>query len=317
MPAHPLLRVALTFALVACAAACTTQPQPLPPAASVPAHRDPGRCGGEPVFAAGGERATLWIRNSSEFRVAGETIYRAALDALATGLADPAWTAEPTQADTSLALPPAVVMDIDETVLDNSAPQAEMLLKGLCFDEFPKAWDDWLARRAAPAVPGAADFIRAARLMSDSSGRPVRVFFVTNRECAPRAGNADPCPQQADTQANLEKLGLGSATLAEDLMLNGERPEWESEKLARRAAIARDYRIVLNVGDDLADFLPGVRRASVAERDAERCARSGYWGRQWFLLPNPMYGSWLVALGSDLDAALAAPPAVHPECPRG
>src|SRR5262245_532560 len=110
-------RPALVSMLAAVAAACTTQLQP-PPAASVPAHRDPNRCGGEPVFAAGGDRATLWIRNASEFRAASETIYRAALEALAAGLADPAWTAEPTQDPATLALPPAVVMDIDETVLD-------------------------------------------------------------------------------------------------------------------------------------------------------------------------------------------------------
>jgi predicted secreted acid phosphatase len=60
-----------------------------------------------------------------------------------------------------------------------------------------------------------------------------------------------------------------------------------------------------------------VHRATVAERDAARCARAAWWGRQWFLLPNPMYGSWLVALGGDLDAALAAPPAVLQDCPRG
>jgi acid phosphatase len=309
------VRPALASVVALVAAACAAPLQP-PPDATVPAHRDPARCGGEPVFAAGGDRATLWIRNSSEFRAASETIYRAALEALAAGLADPAWTAEPTQDPATLALPPAVIMDIDETVLDNSAPQAEMLMKGLCFDEFPKAWDDWLAKRSAPAVPGAAEFIRAARLMSDSSGRPVRVFFVTNRECAPRAGNASPCPQQDDTLANLEALGLGGATLADDLMLKGERPEWESEKLARRAVVAQDYRIVLNVGDDLADFLPGVRRASVAARDAARCSHAAFWGRQWFLLPNPMYGSWLVALGDDLDAALAAPPSVLQDCPR-
>ena len=92
---------------------------------------------------------------------------------------------------------------------------------------------------------------------------PVRIFFITNRECAPRAGDEAPCPQQDDTAANLESLGLGSATLADDLMLNGERPEWDSEKLARRQAVARTHRIVLNVGDDFADFLPGVRRATV------------------------------------------------------
>ena len=305
-----LFRAALAATLLACVAACTTQsPQTVSP------HRDPGRCGGEPIFAAGGDRATLWIRNSSEFRAASETIYRAARDALAAGLADASWTAEASQSGDYAALPPAIVMDIDETVLDNSEPQAEMLLKGTCFDEFPQAWDEWIAKRSAPAVPGAAEFIRAARAARDPEGRTVRIFFVTNRACDSRDGSASSCPQQDDTAANLEMLGVGSPTLADDLMMKGERPDWESEKLARRQAVAREYRIVLNIGDDLADFLPGVRRGSVGERDAARCAHGDNWGRRWFLLPNPMYGSWLLALGSDLDAALAAPPAVIGDCP--
>ena len=301
------------FALVAAAtgmAACAGQP-----AQPRSSGTDPNRCGGEPVFAAGGDRATLWIRNSSEFRAASETIFRAAADALARGLADPAWTAEPSQAGRFSALPPAVVMDIDETVLDNSEPQAEMLLKGTCFDEFPTAWDAWVAKGTAPAVPGAAEFIRAARAAKDTEGRAVRIFFITNRECAPRAGSGAACPQQEDTRANLESLGLGSATLDDDLMLKGERPEWGSEKLARRQEVALTHRIVLNVGDDLADFLPAVRRATVAERDRARCAHLDDWGRRWFIVPNPMYGSWLVALGPDLDAALAADPGVLAGCP--
>jgi 5'-nucleotidase (lipoprotein e(P4) family) len=256
MPARARLRMGAVAAVAACAAACAGQPAQTQ--SSRTAH---GRCGGEPAFAAGGERATLWVRHSSEFRAASETIYRAAADALARGLTDPAWPAEPTQEGDYSALPPAVVMDIDETVLDNSGPQAEMLLEGTCFDEFPKAWDDWVAKRGAPAVPGAAEFIRAARDARDRENRAVRIFFITNRECSPRRGSDAACPQQDDTQANLEALGLGSATLADDLMLKGERPEWNSEKLARRQAVARTHRIVLNVGDDLADFLPAVRRS--------------------------------------------------------
>jgi len=310
MSARGTLRTGAIAAVATCAAACAGQPgQPQ----SSRAVRD--RCGGEPAFAAGGERATLWVRQSSEFRAASETIYRAAEAALASGLADPAWTAEPTQAGGYSALPPAVVMDIDETVLDNSEPQAEMLLKGTCFDGFPKIWDDWVAKRSAPAVPGAAEFIRAARAARDGENRAVRVFFITNRECTSRAGRDAACPQQDDTQANLEALGLGHATLADDLMLKGERPEWDSEKLARRQAVARTHRIVLNVGDDLADFLPAVRRATVSKRDRARCAHRDAWGRRWFLVPNPMYGSWLVALGPDMDAAIAAEPGVLAGCP--
>ncbi len=305
-----LLRALAIGAIAAGITACAGEPRQ-----AAPTRAPADRCGGEPVFAAGGDRATLWIRNSSEFRAAGETVYRAAGDALVRGLADRGWTADPSQAGDVSSLPPAVVMDIDETVLDNSEEQAQMLLKGICFDEFPKAWEDWLAKRRAPAVPGAVEFIRTARESKDSEGRAVRVFFVTNRDCQPRPGSDATCPQHDDTLANLETLGVGVATLSEDLMLRGERVDWQGEKLSRREEIARTHRIILNVGDDLADFLPGVRRASVRDRDLARCAHSDWWGRRWFLVPNPMYGSWLVALGPELDAAIAAEPEVLAACP--
>ena len=78
------------------AAGCATQPQP---PASPPSPAAAGdNCEAAPTFAAGGERATLWVRRSAEFRAASESTYRAALAALEKGLADTAWTAEPTQA---------------------------------------------------------------------------------------------------------------------------------------------------------------------------------------------------------------------------
>jgi 5'-nucleotidase (lipoprotein e(P4) family) len=294
------------------AAGCATQPQP--PASPPAPAAGKNSCGTAPTFAEGGERATLWVRTSAEFRAASEATYRAARAALEAGLADPTWTAEPTQTGDLSALPPAVVMDIDETVLDNSAPQAQMLLDEICLEEFPAAWDAWVAKRSAPAVPGAAEFIRSARAMTDPAGRAVRVFLITNRECARREGDDSACPQEADTLANLRSLGLDSPTLADDLMLKGEREDWASEKLARRRAIAPEFRIVLNIGDDLADFLPDVRRAAPLARERARCAADPRWGRQWFLLPNPMYGSWLVALGQDFRSALTAEPQVKQDC---
>ncbi|MFZ2509333.1 MAG: HAD family acid phosphatase, partial [Steroidobacteraceae bacterium] len=143
----------------------------------------------------------------------------------------------------------------------------------------------------------------------DDLGRQPRVFLITNRECGIRAGAESPCPQQDDTLANLRALGLDSATLDADLMLKNERPEWVSEKLARRQLVAREYRIVLNIGDDLADFIAGMRASSVAERDQARCRHDDWWGVRWFMIPNPMYGSWQRALGADSALALAQPPA--------
>ena len=291
-------------------AGCAAAPKPVPQAPALAAP-----CGGKPTFAAGGERATLWLRHSVEFRAASEILYRAAAAALREGLADPKWTAEPTQTGDLSALPPAVVMDIDETVLDNSAQQARMTLEPICtVEEFDALWDAWLQERAAPAIPGAAEFIRAARAMNDPQGRPVQVFFITNRECVARSGSDAACAQQQDTAANLRALGLNAPTLEEDLMLKGERPEWISEKQSRRQAIAATHRILLYVGDDFGDFLPDVRRQNLTEREQARCRHRDRWGRQWFMIPNPMYGSWLVALGPDLEAALAASPQAIENC---
>ncbi|MGB5131893.1 MAG: HAD family acid phosphatase [Steroidobacteraceae bacterium] len=269
-------------------------------------------CGADRPFAEGGERATLWIRTSAEFRSLAEGIYRSALVSLQQGISDRGWSAEPTQTRDFSSLPPAVVMDIDETVLDNSAPQAQMLLKGTCPGDFEALWDAWIAERAAPAIPGAAAFIRAARESKDARGRSVRVFLITNRECKARAGAAAACPQQDDTIANLRALGLDTPTLEEDLMMKGERPEWPSEKLSRRQSIARDYRIVLNVGDDLSDFIPDLRGNTLADREHARCRHRNYWGERWIVIPNPIYGSWQRAVGNDLGAALEVPP--PPDC---
>lgn len=306
-----LRRTTLLFGLLAtvalAVAGCATQP-PATPAA-------PGsRCGAARPFADGGERATLWVRNSSEFRAASEGIYRNALNALERSLADPSWSAEPAQVGDLSGMPPAVVMDIDDTVLDNSEPQARMILERICPDQFGAVWDAWVAERAAPAVPGAADFIRAARAMRDPQGRSVRIFFVTNRECGRRAGNESACPQETDTRENLRALGLDVATLAEDLMLRGEKAEWAGEKLSRRLEVGRGHRIVLNIGDDLGDFLPEVRRQDVPLRERARCAHRDRWGVRWFMIPNPMYGSWQTVMGPDLEARLQAEPEVDLDC---
>lgn len=299
--------LALACLAAAAAAGCASQPAVAPAPAS--------RCAPARPFAEGGERATLWVRQSAEYRAATEIVYRAARLALAANLADPTVSAEPAQRAGHEGLPPAVVMDIDETVLDNSAPQARMILDVTCPAGFAAFWDAWVAERAAPAVPGAVEFIRAARAMKDAAGQPVRVFFITNRECARRTRGTDPCPQQEDTLANLRALGLDTPTLAEDLMLKSERPEWPSEKEPRRLDVAARYRIVLNVGDDFGDFLPGVRRQAIADRERTRCDHREWWGTRWFVIPNPMYGSWQAATGADLGRALAEPPPAE-GCPE-
>jgi endonuclease/exonuclease/phosphatase family metal-dependent hydrolase len=144
---------------------------------------------------------------------------------------------------------------------------------------------------AAPAVPGAREFLLAAA----AAGH--RVFYVTNRECQPAAGDA--CPQKTATQRNLQALGLPGAADPASLLLRGERPEWKgSDKSLRRAWLGERHRIVALGGDDLRDFVD--RPVYEARRDE----LSALFGVRWFLLPNAMYGSW--------EREIAGPP-----CPAG
>jgi len=78
----------------------------------------------------------------------------------------------------------------------------------------------------------------------------------------------------------------------------GEQDGWTSEKKSRREYIAERYRIVMLFGDDLGDFLPGVKN-NITPQERDRLVREhkNNWGRMWFMLSNPTYGSWLNVLG--------------------
>lgn len=232
--------------------------------------------------AQGGEPAThqkliptLWVQTSVEWRAICLQTYRAATEALGRALKDKSWTAALEQSGKYRKLPSAVVLDIDETVLDNARAQARQVLANSDF--VLSEWNRWVAEQQAAAIPGAADFCRYA------ASRRVRVFYVTNRDAG----------QEEATLANLQQLGFPASR--ETLLCRGEKPEWGSDKTSRRQEIAAAHRILLLIGDDLADFLPGVR-TSVDQRALTAEPYRDNWGRKWFLLPNPGYGSWEEAL---------------------
>ena len=215
----------------------------------------------------------LWMQTSVEYRMVCESIYRAAGAALVAGLADPSWTAAVEQTGDAAALPPAVILDLDETVLDNSRFEGEQALRR---QPYAKAlWSEWVALRKAALVPGAKAFLAAAR------ARGVAVFFITNRSAA----------EEADTVANLLALGVDSSP--ENVLCLGENG-WPSDKTSRRQLVARDHRVALLVGDDLGDFISA--RRPLEQRASEAEKHSAWWGTRWIVLPNPMYGSWERAL---------------------
>lgn len=251
-----------------------------------------------PVIGRETVNATLWMQRSDEYRIAAEQVFRLATERLTTSIAASGTAAvEQRGADpAALArLPTAVIVDLDETILDNSFFQARRAQVGGEFDE--GSWEAWMTEGAATAVPGAIEFLQAA------SGVGHRIFYVTNRACPRGTPPGASCPSREATLRNLAALGAPDVTQPDALLQRGDRPEWGgSEKVSRRTWVAERYRIVALAGDDLHDF---IERREYARRRAEL---SPLFGSRWFLLPNAMYGSWERALLAgactpDMDAA--------------
>lgn len=220
--------------------------------------------------------STAWVRTSTEYEALALEAWRLAIERLDEGLAHPFWTAALEQTGGYQDLPPAVIVDVDETVLDNSPFQTRLIHEGEEFD--PEAWALWVEEAAAPPVPGALEFARAAQR------RGVTIFYVTNRDQ----------PLEAATGRNLEAAGFPVDPEQDRILTRGERRDWTSDKSSRRAVIAARYRILLLVGDDFNDFVSA--RLSPAQREGLATRYGDRWGRQWIMLPNPMYGSWEDAL---------------------
>ena len=162
----------------------------------------------------------------------------------------------------------AVVVDIDETVLDNSPAYAEMIkTDGL----FGNCWLEWVGLAEAEALPGAGDFLDFA----ESHG--VEVFYVSNR-------------YEGQREATMENLaGVGFPYVDDDHVLLREA---DSSKEGRRQAVAEDFEIALFIGDNAIDFADEFDDKSVSQRAAEVDALQDEFGNRFIVLPNPMYGDW-------------------------
>lgn len=213
--------------------------------------------------------ATAWIRTAAEYRVSAMQTYAVAQRALDAALQTPGDK------------PPAVILDLDETAIDNIEFEERMIAQGKTYD--PQQWSQWISESAAGATPGAAEFLAYAR------SRGVTPFYITNRKAA----------EEAATRRNLEKLGYPLDPSTDTLLTRGERPEWaSSDKTARRDFVASRYRVVEMFGDDLNDFVSAAGK-SLDERAALVRDNASKWGTSWFVLPNPMYGSWESAIAGD------------------
>ncbi|PWC91398.1 5-nucleotide phosphatase [Azospirillum sp. TSH100] len=217
--------------------------------------------------------AELWMQRSVEYKANALAVYALGRIQLDKALADRNWTAATEQTGNYQDLPPAVVLDLDETAMDNSAYQAGLVTTNGEFS--PKTWDAWVKAEKATAVPGAVEFTQYA----ESKG--VKVFYVTNR-------NAD---QEEPTRRNAQALGFPMGGNVDTFLMSKEKPDWGSAKGTRRAYIAKDYRIVLLFGDNFGDFSDAYNGSEADRLKAFEAAKE-HFGRDWLMLANPGYGSF-------------------------
>lgn len=248
--------------------------------------------------------ATLWYQTSAEFKASAIQTYQTATLQLPYAIKDKNWTALPNQSGANYQqLPMAIIVDIDETILDNSPTAAQSVLLNSGYD--PKRWDQWVAMASAKAVPGAVSFVNKA----EAAG--VKVLYISNRECEKRVGNTDACPQKTDTLRNLKAVGIEKID-ASQIWLKSEQPGWSSEKESRRLLALKDFRILMSIGDDFGDFLPDVKKNITPEqRFALVDKYQDHWGSKWFVLPNPTYGSWHTILEQPNSQYLQSVPAAN------
>ena len=213
------------------------------------------------------------MTNSVEFKATAEEAFALARIRLDEALADKSWTAATEQTGDFQNLPPAVILDADETAIDNGAYEAWLVKTGQ--DYSGKTWAAWVASADAKAVPGALDFTKYA----DSKG--VKVFYVTNR-------SAD---QEEATRKNMEALGFPMGGDVDTFLMSKEKEDWTSKKGTRRAFIAKNYRILLLIGDNYGDFSDAYG-GSEADRLASFQSNAAHVGHDWIFISNPEYGSF-------------------------
>ena len=172
-----------------------------------------------------------------------------------------------------------VVVDIDETILNNSPFQGHEIKKGVSFDS--KDWANWTEKGSADTIPGALSFLNYAKTQQ------VETFYITNRDAADYDG----------TLKNLQRLGFPYAD-KEHMMVKTT----SSDKESRRQEVLKNYNILLLCGDNLSDFSNVFYREGKNTFEEVDLAQKEF-GSHFVVLPNPMYGDWEKTLykGEHLD----------------
>jgi len=205
--------------------------------------------------------ATLWMQHSAEYRACCLQTYKIAKRALAENLK----TKKTNK-------PAAVVLDIDETVLDNTYYEAYLAANATSFND--STWAIWTSKADATEIPGAIDFLKYAQSLG------VEIIFISNRY-----------PNELEsTMANMKKLGFPEVS-AENFYL--KEKDASSCKKERRELVSEKYEIIMLVGDNMGDMAENFdERKASGDMLAETDEITDLLGTRYIVLPNPTYGTW-------------------------
>ena len=223
--------------------------------------------------------AVLWTQTSIEHELIYRQLFANATRQLDVALADPSWDALPFAPRNLAGLPPAVVVDIDETLLDNVPLNARDVVNNQVYSY--DRWNTWVDQAKAQALPGAVAFLQAAQQ------KGIAVYYLTNRE-------------HSQVTATVKNLRLrGFPVESDEHVLAASTPTGHCEsagygKNCRRQWVAAHARVLLMAGDSLGDFVQAEHN-TVADQRKAVAPYVNWLGQRWFLLPNPTYGSWYSA----------------------
>lgn len=223
--------------------------------------------------------AVLWTQTSIEHEMIYRQLFANATRQLDVALADPSWDALPFPPRNLQGLPPAVVVDIDETLLDNVPLNARDIINNQVYSY--ERWNTWVDQAKADALPGSVAFLQAAEQ------KGIKVYYLTNREHS----------QVAATVKNLRLRGFPVESGEQVLAASTPTGHCESAgygKNCRRQWVASHARVLLMAGDSMGDFVQAEHNTLQAQRQAV-APYAGWLGQRWFLLPNPTYGNWYSA----------------------
>jgi len=210
--------------------------------------------------------ATLWAQKSAEYDALCYQAYNVATERLEMALK------KNQKKNKKL----AIILDVDETVLDNTEFQGTVIKDGIVFDQ--ALWTEWVKMEKATPLAGVKEFLTFA------DKKHVEIFYVSNR---------DKDTELESTFNNLVKMGLPAKK--ENLLFK----DTKSSKEPRRQKIAEKYEVVLLFGDNLIDFAEGFEGSEGGKRNTNVENYRTDWGKRFIVLPNPMYGDWLKPLNKE------------------